>query len=191
MVLFIDACAREGSRSRELAEAVLSHIEEKDPSVERIRLYDHDLKPLTEDKINRREEALAGNDFSDAEFDLARQFAKADLIIMAVPYWDLSFPAILKLYLESVSINGITFVYDEDGTPHGMCNAKKLYYVTTSGGEIGNNNYGYDYVKALTMGLFGVKDAMCIRAVGLDLFSVDAEKVLENAKEQLKDILDK
>jgi FMN-dependent NADH-azoreductase len=191
MVLFVDACAREGSRSRELAEAVLSHIEEKDPSVERIRLYDHDLKPLTEDKINRRDEALAGNDFSDSEFDLARQFAKADLIIMAVPYWDLSFPAILKLYLESVSINGITFVYDEDGTPHGMCNAKKLYYVTTSGGEIGNNNYGYDYVKALTMGLFGVKDAMCIRAVGLDLFSVDAEKVLENAKEQLKDILDK
>ena len=70
-----------------------------------------------------------------------------------------------------------------------MCNAKKLYYVTTSGGEIGDNNYGYDYVKALTTGLFGVRDTMCIRAVGLDLFSVDAGKVLDNAKAQLKDIL--
>lgn len=189
MILFIDACARENSRTRELAEAVLSHISERDPSVERIRLYDDDLKPLTEDMIKMRDDALANNDYADTYFDLAKQFAEADIIIMAVPYWDLSFPAILKLYLETVSINGITFVYDEDGTPHGMCNAKKLYYVTTSGGEIGNNNFGYDYVKALTMGLFGVKDTMCIRAIGLDLISVDAGKVLENAKDQLKEIL--
>lgn len=189
MILYIDACAREGSRSRELADAVLSHIEDRDPPVERIRLYDHDLRPLTEKDISIRNSALESNDFSDARFDFARQFARADLIIMAVPYWDLSFPAILKLYLEAVSINGITFVYDEDGTPHGMCNAKKLYYVTTSGGEIGDNNYGYDYVKALTTGLFGVRDTMCIRAVGLDLFSVDAGKALDNAKAQLKDIL--
>lgn len=189
MILFVDACARENSRTRELAEAVLGHIMESDPYVERIRLYDDDLKPLTEDMIRRRDYALANNDYADASFDRAKQFAEADIIIMAVPYWDLSFPAILKLYLETVSINGITFVYDDDGTPHGMCNANKLYYVTTSGGEIGNYNFGYDYVKALTIGLFGVRDTMCIRAVGLDMVSVDAKKVLENAKDQLKDIL--
>ncbi len=189
MILFIDACARENSRSRELAEAVLDHIPEADLSVERINLYDHDLKPLTEDRINKRNEALSKNDFPDPEFDLARQFAAADIIIMAVPYWDFSFPAILTLYLDAVSVNGITFIYDDDGAPHGLCNAKKLYYVTTSGGEIGSFNFGYDYVKALTMGLFGVEDTTCIRAVGLDMVSVDARKVMENAKDQLSEVL--
>ncbi len=189
MVLFIDACARKGSRSRELAEAVLSHIIKEDPDVEKVSLYDCDLKPLTEERIKARDTALAKNDFSDTAFKPGRQFAGADIIIMAVPYWDLSFPAILKLYLEDVSVNGITFTYDNKGIPHGMCKAKKLYYVTTAGGEIGNNNYGYEYVKALTRGLFGVKDTKCIRAVGLDMETVDARGVLENAKSQLRDVL--
>ena len=189
VILFIDACARKGSRSRELAEAALSYISEEDPEVEKVCLYDCDLKPLTENMIEARNDALNKNDYSGEIFNLSRQFAGADIIIMAVPYWDLSFPAILKLYLEAVSVNGVTFTYDDKGVPHGMCKATKLYYVTTAGGEIGNNNYGYEYVKALTRGLFGVADTKCIRAVGLDMENVDARRVLENAKSQLRDIL--
>ena len=178
MILFIDACARKGSRSRELAEAALSYISEEDPEVEKVCLYDCDLKPLTENMIEARNDALNKNDYSGEIFNLSRQFAGADIIIMAVPYWDLSFPAILKLYLEAVSVNGVTFTYDDKGVPHGMCKATKLYYVTTAGGEI-----------ALTRGLFGVADTKCIRAVGLDMENVDARRVLENAKSQLRDIL--
>ena len=189
MILFIDACVRAESRTRELAEAVLSHLRKEDTEVERVRLYECGLKPLTVEDMGKRDEALMRDDFSDPFFDPARQFAEADCIVMAAPYWDLSFPAILKLYLERVSVNGITFMYDRDGVPHGLCRAEKLYYVTTSGGEIGEYNFGYDYVKALTMGLYGVRDSVCIRAVGLDLKDVDADKVLDNAKAQLKDVL--
>ena len=189
MVLFIDSCARTHSRTRELAEAVLSHIEKDDPDVEKVELYKCGLKPLTEEDLRKRDDAGLRDDFSDPFFDPARQFSKADYIVIAAPYWDLSFPAILKLYLETVSVNGITFMYDSEGVPHGLCNARKLYYVTTSGGEIGNYNFGYDYIKALTMGLFGVGDTVCIRAVGLDMETVDADAVLDNAKSQLKDII--
>ena len=189
MILYIDACARAHSRTRELADAVLSEIEKGDPEVLKVRLYECGLKPLTEEDIRKRDDALIRNDFSDPFFDAAWQFAVADYIIIAAPYWDLSFPAILKLYLETVSVNGITFMYDSKGVPHGLCRAKKLYYVTTSGGEIGDYDFGYDYVKALTKGLHGVRDSICIRAVGLDLIDVDAKKVLDNAKEQLKDVL--
>ena len=189
MILFVDACARAHSRTRKLAEAVLSYIEKDDPEVERVRLYECGLKPLSEEDLRKRDDALIRGDFDDPFFDPARQFAEAHYIVIAAPYWDLSFPAILKLYLETVSVNGITFMYDSEGVPHGLCGAKKLYYVTTSGGEIGDFNFGYDYVKALTKGLFGVQDSVCIRAVGLDLYNVDADEVLKNAKARVKELL--
>ena len=40
-------------------------------------------------------------------FDLASQFQQADEIVIAAPYWDLSFPAILKLYLENIYVTGV------------------------------------------------------------------------------------
>ena len=72
-----------------------------------------------------------------------------DVIVIGAPFWDLSFPAALKLYFENVTVSGITFEYSEKGRPVGKCNAKKLYYITTSGGYIGNNNFGVDYVKEI------------------------------------------
>lgn len=189
MILFIDACARKDSRTKELAEALLSYIPYEGDDTEYVRLYEKDLKPVTEEVIAKRDKAFIENDFSDPYFDLAKQFVKADTIIIAAPYWDLSFPAVLKLYIENISINGLTFRYDENGMPHGLCNGEKLYYVTTAGGEIGQYNFGYDYIKTVSLGLFGIADAGCIRAVGLDIAEVDEKAVLENAKEQLKKLL--
>ncbi len=180
MILFINACARKESRTLRLARA----LEEKiDPlgTVEEVDLYNFELPPLDQDRIYMRDRALAENDFSDVYFDTSKQFAKADDIIIAAPYWDLSFPAVLKQYLETVSVNGIAFRYTQEGDPEGLCRAKRLYYVMTAGGEVGNFNLGYDYVKALTMGLFGVKRTWCVRAVGLDIIGVDAEAVMQNA----------
>ena len=189
MILFIDACAREKSRTRELAKSVLSNIPYGEDKEELVNLYDTGLSPVTEEIISKRDAALSTGDFSDPCFAPARQFAEAETIIIAAPYWDLSFPAILKVYIENISVNGITFEYDESGIPHGLCHAKKLYYVTTSGGEIGKNNFGYEYIKAVSLGLFGIEDTSCIRAVGLDIASVDEKKVLENAKNQLKSLI--
>lgn len=83
--------------------------------------------------LTMRNEASQNGDFSNPYFNYAKQFARADEIILAAPYWDLSFPSIVKAYLESICVVGLTFSYSEKGIPVGMCNAKKLYYVTTSG----------------------------------------------------------
>ena len=188
MILFIDACTRDNSRTRELAESVLSCLP-YDGNVKRVDLYNIDLAPVDAKTIARRDAALNSGDFSDPYYDLAKQFAQADDIIIASPYWDFSCPAVLKLYIENISVNGITFCYNENGIPHGLCRANKLYYVTTAGGEIGKNNFGYEYIKAISLQLYGIKDATCIRAVGLDMVSVDERGVLENAKAQLKDLI--
>ncbi|MBO6138041.1 MAG: NAD(P)H-dependent oxidoreductase [Lachnospiraceae bacterium] len=187
MILFVDACAREESRTRRLAEMVLSNVCKKSGTdITTTELYKEELRPVDRALIEVRDKALASGDFSSPVFDMARQFADADIIIVAAPYWDFSFPAILKTYFENISVNGICFEYDDKGVPHGLCRAEKLYYVTTSGGEIGKMNFGYDYVKALVTGLYGIGDTACIRAVGLDLIGNDPEVILKNAEEQLK-----
>ena len=168
--LFINACIRPQSRTLKLAEELLSKLEkETGTPAEILNLEDADLKPLSNSDIARRDKALAAGDFSDPFFKYAKQFAEADTIVMAAPYWDLSFPALVKLYFEATSVCGITFRYTPEGYPQGLCKAKKFYYVTTSGGFIGDLDFGFQYAKALTTKLYGIPDVECIRKEGLDI----------------------
>ena len=165
-VLFINACARPESRTLDLAQSLLEKI---NGDVQRLDLYDAQLSPLDAQGIVFREQAGKAQDFSNEVFDFAKQFAKVDTIVVAAPYWDLLFPAILRTYLETVCVTGLTFRYSEEGCPLGLCKAKKAYYVTTAGGFIGENNFGFMYVKALFQQLFGIEQVEFISKEGLDI----------------------
>ena len=169
-ILFVNACVRPESRTLKLAQTQLEKIE---GDIQRLDIYDAKLKPLDAQGITFREQASKKQDFSDEVFDLAKQFAKADTIVIAAPYWDLLFPAILRTYLETVCVSGLTFSYSQEGRPVGLCKAKKAYYVTTAGGYIGENNFGYMYVKALFQQLFGIEQVEFISAEGLDIKPLD------------------
>lgn len=165
-VLFINACVRPQSRTLELA---LSLLEKTEGEIQRLDLYDTQLSPLDAQGIIFREQSAKEQDFSNEVFDLAKQFAKADTIVIAAPYWDLLFPAVLRTYLETVCVSGLTFRYTQEGRPLGLCKAKKAYYVTTAGGFIGENNFGFMYVKALFQQLFGIEQVEFISKEGLDI----------------------
>ncbi len=45
---------------------------------------------------------------------------------------------------EHINVVGMTFDYSADGVPIGLCKAKKLYYITTSGGDFAPDEYGYE-----------------------------------------------
>lgn len=70
----------------------------------------------------------------------------------------MSFPAMLKQYLEQVNVVGITFIYSEDGVPVGLCRANRLFYVTTAGGYYAPDIYGFGYLKALAQNYYGIQD---------------------------------
>ena len=104
-----------------------------------------------------------------AELRYAKQLAAADMVVIAAPYWDLSFPSSLKVWIENVAVWGLTFRYSENGQPVGLCRAKKLIYVTTAGGIIGAYNFGYDYVAGVCKVLFGITESEQIYQEGLDM----------------------
>lgn len=183
MILYIDACVREESRTRKLAEALLDKLQGE---IKILRLYDGEVKALDGPGLDKRTADGEAGDFSGSEYDFAKAFAAADTVVIAAPYWDLSFPAKLKEYIESICITGITFRYSEKGIPIGMCRAEKLYYVTTAGGPIIDEAFGYGYIAALAKGMFGIGETKLIKAENLDIWGNNPEQIVEDAIEAIE-----
>ena len=181
-ILFINACVRQGSRTLELANHLLGKLEGK---VTMVDLYNESILPLDGKGLEKRNL----RDYSGDEYKYANMFKDADVIVVAAPFWDLSFPSVVKVYFENITISGLTFEYSSNGRPVGKCKAKKLYYVTTSGGYIANNNFGYDYVKALAVNFFGIEKTYFYSAEGLDIYGADINKILSDAKSKISDEL--
>ena len=133
----------------------------------------------------KRDLLLSRGDLQDPMFGPALQFAEAQTIVIAAPYWDLSFPAMLKQYLEQVNVVGITFKYSEEGVPIGLCRADKLFYVTTAGGYYVPEEFGFGYVKALAQNYYGIQDVRKIEAVGLDIVGADVNAIMTDAENTL------
>ena len=178
MILFVNGCVRENSRTLELAKAVLA---KETDAIEEVRLYPGGPEGLDAEKLALRDELLAKGDLNHPMLRWARQFAQAETIVIAAPYWDLAFPAKVRAYLEEVTVSGITFRYGESGIPQGLCKAKRLIYVTTAGGPI-FQNYGYEYIKALAQGFYGIPNVSIVKAEGLDIRGADPEAIMAEAK---------
>ncbi len=182
MILFIDACVRKESRTRRLAERLLRRLPD---TVETVRLGETNMPAADERFLLQRSELVNKGTLGHPLLAPARQFAVADTVVIAAPYWDLSFPAALKQYLEQVNVVGVTFTYTTDGIPKGLCKAKRLYYVTTAGGPILSDAYGYGYVRALAESFWQIPEIKSIRAEGLDVEGTDTEAILRAAEQSI------
>lgn len=165
-----------------MADAILSRLGDE---VTELRLEDIDFPLVNEDFLRRRDALIAAGSLDDPMFAMARQFAAADTVVIAAPFWDLSFPAALKQYFEQINVTGITFRYTEEGFPEGLCAAERLYCVTTAGGAFFPEEYGFGYVRALAESFYGIKDCRLIKAVGLDIWGADEEKILADCENEI------
>ena len=190
MILFINSCVREDSRTKRLADEVINKLKKDVDShgadiVNEVRLWEQNFHVVDEDYLKRRDSLISDGKFDDPMFALARRFAEADEIVIAAPFWDLSFPAVLKQYIELINVVGVTFIYTEEGFPKGLCKAKKLTYVTTAGGEYFPEEFGYGYIKALAQNFYGISDVELIKATGLDIVGSDVEGIISAAIKQI------
>ena len=175
-ILFINACVREHSRTLVLAKHLLKDM---DGEITELNLSLEELEPLSRETLEKREELVKEGNTEDPILRYAKQFAQAEEIVIAAPFWDLSFPAKLKIYLEQITVAGITFHY-VNGRPFGLCKAKRLSYVTTSGGPI-FEDFGYSYIKTLARNFYGIKETKAYRAMNLDVEQISAEELLQRA----------
>ena len=184
--LIIDACTSDRSRTRKLT----SYLRDKlGGEISTVRLSEEEMYSLDEALVKKRDEAAAKNDFSDDMFTFAKQFAQAENIVISAPYWDLSFPAVLKQYIEAINVCGLTFRYSEKGMPISLCRAKRLIYITTAGGYIVSDEFGFGYIKSIMELFYGVESSCYIKAEGLDIVGADIDAILENAKKDIDSIV--
>ena len=187
MTLYINACVRQESRTRRLAEYLLQKLP---PPVEEVRVWELDAPPMDAAALRRRDALCAAGALDAPCFALARQFAAAADIVVAAPYWDLSFPAALKCYLEQVNVAGLTFRYTPEGVPQGLCRAGRLFYVSTAGGTCTPEAYGFGYVKALAQSFYHIPKVELVQAAGLDLPGAEVERLLGRARRDIDRLLD-
>lgn len=192
-ILFINSCPRPRgiSRTLRLSDYFLKCYTDKHPEYEltEIRLFDEDLRSLTAADIERRDALLQAGKTDDPGLRFARQFAGADRILIGAPYWDLSFPSILKVYVEHLCAGGITFRYTETGS-EGLSHFEKAIYITTSGGFINGKDYGAEYIKGV-LNFLGNGEFTACSAEGLDIYGNDAEKILQKKEKELSIIAEK
>ena len=169
--LFVNACMR-GEDSRTLA-LCREYLQGKEDVVE-VDLAALGLKPFDAQMVAYRTEKQKAKEWGDPIFDLSHQFAEADEIVIGAPYWDLSFPAALKVYMEHVSVCDIAFHYTEDARCEGICKAARLTYIASCGGFVEGANFGYEYFCGIAK-MFGIPETRFVAAEGLDIVGIDVE----------------
>jgi len=140
-VLYVKANAKEDSESRtfKISEFFMEEYNKNHPEDEIItlNLYKENIEFLPFGHLNELHGADTKKDREHPILKYAYQFAEADKYIIAAPFWNLSIPAILKAYIDYITVPKITFDYTANG-PVGLCHNKKAVHIVTRGGSIYN-----------------------------------------------------
>lgn len=184
-LLYIDACIRDDeSRTKKIAEPIVAALKEK-YNVETLVLNELDLSIVKKDLIQKRN----NGDIDSTVMSWAESVRDADRIVIAAPFWDMSFPAALKNFIELCSIFDVTFKSDEK-TCYGNCKAEKMLFITTRGMDIETGSeleQATPYLKALSR-LWGVGPLQVVSAKNMDYIS--ESEIQDKINQAIKDGLE-
>ena len=194
-VLYIKANAKEEgvSRTFRISDSFIEKYKELNPNDEIITLdlYKEGIGFLTEEGISlHRPKPGEGKEHPILKY--AYQFAEVDKYIVAAPFWNLSFPAILKAYIDYICVTGITFKYTAEG-PIGLCQGKKAVHIVGRGGGYSEGpaaeyEMGDRYLRTI-FGFFGITDFSTISADMVDVIGQDVESIFKDAIEKSTQIV--
>lgn len=190
-LLFVDCCISQRgdqSRTRALCGAFLEEYRRTHPAaeIEVADLQKMNLKPFDQAMLDDRDALISVKAFDAPVFEPARQFKAADHILVGAPFWDLTFPALLRIYIEYISAKSVTYYYDETGC-HGSCVAQRLAFLTAGGDLEKPGSLGVEHWRQLC-GMFGIKQFDYVFAGGLDLNDGRTEELMAAACEQARQL---
>ena len=181
-LLYIDACIRdEQSRTKRIATPVIEALKQK-YEVQTLVINELDLSIVRKELVTKR----TSGEIDSQVMQWAESVRDADRIVIAAPFWDMSFPAALKNFFELCSIMDVTFKTD-DKTCYGNCKAEKLLYITTRGMNISTGDaleQATPYLKALSW-LWGIGPLQVISVQNTDYLS--ASEVDNRIEEAIAD----
>lgn len=193
-VLYIKANAKPEGQSRtfRVSDAFIDEYKANHPEdkIVKLDLYKEGIDFLTEEGVMmHKPQPGEGRDHPVLKY--AWQFRDADKYVIAEPLWNLSIPAILKAYIDYVTVNGITFGYTQAG-PMGLCQLKKAINITARGGNYSTGGFadyemGDRYLRTI-LGFLGVCDYQTLAAESLDVVGTDVEAVVEDAVKRARAI---
>ena len=146
-LIYINACMRAGSRTRRIATPIIEELSKR-YNVETIDLTKNMYQVADNYTLEDRNQGIVPPE----HVALAKRIAAADRIVIAAPFWDMSFPSALKVFFENMSLFGVTFD-SNDKECYGLCKAEKVMYITTRGMNISTGDpleQATPYIKALS-----------------------------------------
>ncbi len=192
MIIYqIDSSARKkGSTSRALAKKLLNKIKKTDDQIIYRDLDDEMLfvAGLTESgmSIPENERTEQHKKMFELSDKLVKELKESDVIIISTPIYNFGPPATLKAWSDLAARVKSTFKYSPEGKQIGLLEDKKVYLVITSGGtKIGSKeDYLTPWLKHV-LNFFGIKN---IHTISADQMSIDYEKSIKQAEEQIEKV---
>ncbi len=181
-LLYIDSCIRdEESRTKRIATPLINKLKET-YDVETIILNDLNLEAVRKEELNRR---MKG-EIPSHILKMANDVKEADRIVIAAPFWDMSIPSVLKVFIELMSIINVTFK-SNDVTCFGNCQCQKVLFITTRGMNIKTGDeleQASSYLKALSK-LWGLGEVIVLARENFDYLPNEIiEQEIESAIEE-------
>ena len=183
-IFYVDACLRTGSNTKKIADAIIAKLAER-YEIETVRLSENTFPIVNNDILNDRANGIVPEEY----VEMAKKLADADRLVIAAPFWDMSFPSALKVFLENMSLFNVTFGSNEKEC-YGLCKAEKVLYITTRGMNINTGDaleQATPYIKAIGK-LWGLGELQVISAQNMDYSTEEqkAEKVRNAIEEGLQ-----
>ncbi|PTF04960.1 FMN-dependent NADH-azoreductase [Staphylococcus devriesei] len=130
------------SNSMAAGKAFLESYKENHSSdeVKHIDLFKEDIPMIDKDVLTGWGKLRNGDTLTNEEQQkvdrlsaILDEFLSADKYVFVSPMWNLSFPPVLKAYIDAISIAGKTFKYTAEG-PQGLLTDKKVLHIQSRGG---------------------------------------------------------
>jgi FMN-dependent NADH-azoreductase len=137
------------------------------------------------DERTAEQQALAAH--SD---ELLAELRANDVLVLAVPRYNLGIPSQLKAWFDRVLRAGETFRYTENG-PQGLIEGKRAIILAARGGQYAGTEFDSQTPHLTTMlGLMGISDVEVVFAEGLNMGDAHRDAALKEAFQAIDQLVE-
>ena len=122
--------------------------------------------------------------------ELLTELRTNDVLVIAVPMYNLGIPSQLKAWFDRVLRAGETFRYTENG-PQGLVEGKRAIILAARGGQYAGTEFDSQtpHLKAM-LGLMGIKEVDVVYAEGLNLGEQQREAAIKEAFQAIDQLVE-